>query len=219
MKARLTSLLLLPILLGGCLLPQPDTPPVGPFGQSAPASAKRPSVGTGTPLLPQPDTPPVGAAPAVGKTEGAVAAGAATSADASSNNGAGLMPNTGAAISAPAAAASSAPTAAPSPLATGKLQGKVTGVTVASILVTDETGSTSFQSAPVGTDGSFSFGLAPGRYLLVLNTGTDQQLKPSQVFTVSAGETRKYTINVKDATEATVSEDAPLASSSPKPTP
>lgn len=201
MNTRLTSLFLFPLLIGGCLLPQPDTPPIG----KSPAS--RPAVNTGAPLLPQPDTPPVGS---IGKSgaEGTVAGGASqTTAGADTN-----------VVSAPSAGAALAPTAAASAVPTpaaGKLQGKVVGVALKSIQVTDEAGSTTFQSAAVGSDGSFAFSLAPGRYLLVLTTDKDETLKPTQVFTVSPGETRTYTVTLEDHTNAVVSEDAPLASPSP----
>jgi hypothetical protein len=218
MTRRLTSLLLLPLLLGGCLLPQPDTPPIGRTPASRPAAGP---VGPGTPLLPQPDTPPVGAAPAKGN-EGAVSTTVAPQAGGTSdanavtapNMGAGVATNTGAAI-APTAAASAVPAPSATPVANGKLQGKITGATVTAIAVSDEAGTTTFQSAPVGSDGSFGFTLAPGRYVLVLTTDKGETLKPSQVFTVGAGESRTYSIELKDHTDAVVSETAPLASPSP----
>jgi hypothetical protein len=203
MNTRLTSLFLAPLLLGGCLLPQPDTPPVG----RAPAS--RPAVNTGAPLLPQPDTPPVKIDPGAAKTGAQDSAAGGANATTSGDAGVVSAPNTGTAL-APTAAASAAPTPA-----VGKLLGKVVGVTLKSIQVTDEAGTTTYQSTAVGTDGTFAFSLAPGRYVLVLTTDKDEVLKPSQVFTVSPGETRTYTVTLDDHTSAVVSEDAPLASPSP----
>jgi len=91
-------------------------------------------------------------------------------------------------------------------------------VTLKTVTVTDEIGDTTYKATAVGTDGSFSFQLAPGRYRLVLTTDKDVDLKPTQVFTVASGETRTYTIQV-NGSDAVVSEDAPLASPSPTATP
>ena len=220
---RWISVLLAPVLLGGCLLPQPDTPPVGPYSSSKRAAG--PS--TGTPILPQPDTPPVTPiAAGAGATEGAKGA--------VSNNAAGLVqqpstpnaaadavaqPSAASAVAAPAA--SSAPLASPSPsLAAGKLSGAFDGLTVITVQVTDEPGNTTFQRSPVGTDGTFSFSLAPGRYRLLVTTDKGNQLALSQVFTVTSDETRTYAITLRESPAgATVAENAPLSKPTPTPVP
>ena len=200
----------LPLLLGGCLLPQPDTPPVPP-GLKGTGSSR-----VGTPLLPPPDTPPVAIAP--GSASGAgllpqsdtppinpgvvpnaeTAGGAKNTAQPTS----AIAPTASASTSAAADAGFSAPS--------GQLDGKFTGLPVSQASVVDESGQTVFQVTPVGSDGAFAFTLAPGRYQLVITTD-DGRRRIGEVFTVEAGKTHTYTITLTTAPAgATVSEETTL---------
>lgn len=271
---QLLAVLLAPLLLGGCLLPQPDTPPVPPLTSrsakspvgAAPAlpqpdtppitPAKPVTTGSGaeatgaesgtklipqpdtppvTPLLPQPDTPPVGAGVVGHNGSSAVSTGANAAPLANNNasvgtsDGAGLVNSALPAVTnngglpaasgplptghSPTTTLAPAPAASVAPVTPGVLAGTLIGLRVLGVDVTDATGATLFQTVAVGSDGAFSFKLAPGDYKLVLKTA-DKKLAVGTLFTVKPGETHSYTITL-DATAsgATVAENVPLSDS------
>lgn len=202
MKATyLTALLLTPLVLGGCLLPQPDTPPVKsavnrPIGagtllpqpdtppvtpvQTVTGGATAATTGSSGTLLPQPDTPPVGIAPVSSNAVGGV----------SSDSGVGTL----------------APTAAASQAAMGTLAGTLSGDAVSGVTVLDASGAIAQTATP--ENGGFTLTLAPGRYRLVLTTKS-QKLRVEELFEVTGGVTQTYAIAVHGAV-ATVAQDVAL---------
>jgi hypothetical protein len=249
MRSRwfLNLLTLAPLVLGGCLLPQPDTPPVPP----SPAKAARPGIPVGgTPLLPQPDTPPIG------KAEGAVTSG---------NSGSLIQPDTppvvpgmlpqpdtppvtaigdNAAMDGTKMAAGGAagdprvgtsqttaengmtlahPTApiamgSSAPALPGKLSGTFTGQRVVTVQLEDESGETVFQREPVGSDGLFSFELQPGRYYVEVTLDSGKHLRLAQAFEVTSEAEHTYTITLRESPpSATVAEEVPLTEASTAP--
>jgi hypothetical protein len=249
-RYSLIALMVAPLVLGGCLLPQPDTPPVPPFAHTGsklpvgvtpalpqpdtpPVAPLKPNVGgqaavpmTGTnggKLLPQPDTPPImtaqpqaaGANSTTGAPAGtSLGSGASAPMSSSANdsqnsavpvsNGAGMAPTS-------SGAASAMPVVGPSPVPAGVLAGAFSGAAVSQVSATDESGATTFQTAAVGSDGSFSFKLVPGRYQLVV-TLSGRKLRLGDVFVVDSAVTRNFSIKLRETPPgATVSEDVALA--------
>ncbi len=126
------------LTLGGCLLPQPDTPPIGPPGASGRVAApdtKRPTTDTAL------------ASPAPAATEPMATTLPAASATAGVTSGAaGMMPD-------------SAP---------GRLEGRITGATATRVSAVPEAAGQPGALVTPEVDGRFTLALAPGRYTLEL---------------------------------------------------
>jgi hypothetical protein len=187
----------LALLMSGCLLPQPDTPPIGVMAPDM--SRSKPAAGSAQ------------AAPA--SQEGMI-----------SNNAGGLISNSGgeivsgdATLVAPETAKGAAPVAAPGPDAT--LSGRITGMTVKTIVAVPETEDIAKQAVDVAADGTFTLSLPPGGYYLDVIVG-DKALRVGNPVRVQAGETRKLTLTLQEnPPKATLTEETTLAAPSPSPSP
>lgn len=189
----------LALLMSGCLLPQPDTPPIGVMAPGADLARSKPGAGSAQ------------AAPA--SKEGTI-----------SNNAGGLISNSGgelvsndATLVPPEAAKGTAPVAAPGPDAT--LSGRITGLTVKTIVAVPETEDIAKQAVDVAADGTFTLSLPPGGYYLDVIVG-DKALRVGNPVRVQAGERRKLTLTLQEnPPKATLTEETTLAAPSPSPNP
>jgi hypothetical protein len=193
----------LALLMSGCLLPQPDTPPIGVMAPGADMARAKPASGGAQ------------AAPASG--EGLI-----------SNNAGGLISNNGGEISNDAGgliapkgnepgATLVAPAAPVGPDAT--LKGQIKGMTVKTVIAVPETNDMAKQAVDVAADGTFTLSLPPGGYYLDVVVG-DQALRVGNPVRVQSGETRQLTLTLQEnPPKATLTEETTLAPPSPSPSP
>jgi hypothetical protein len=186
----------LALLLSGCLLPQPDTPPIGVMAPGADMARSKPSAGGAQ------------AAPASG--EGLI------------SNGAGGLISNDAGLIAPEAAKGAEPggalvaPAAPAGL-DATLKGQIKGMTVKTIIAVPETADMAKQAVDVAADGTFTLSLPPGGYYLDVVVG-DQALRVGKPVRVQAGETRQLTLTLQEnPPKATLTEETTLVAPSPSP--
>lgn len=190
----------LALLMSGCLLPQPDTPPIGVMAPGADMARSKPAAGGAQ------------AAPASG--EGLISNNAGGGLI---SNGAGEIVSGDAGLVAPEAAKGTAPVAAPGPDAT--LKGRITGMTVKTLIAVPETNDLAKQAVDVAADGTFTLSLPPGGYYLDVVVG-DQALRVGNPVRVQAGETRQLTLTLQEnPPKATLTEETTLAAPSPSPSP
>lgn len=174
---------LLVLTVGGCLLPQPDTPPIGPPGAMSKAApeVKRPTVDM---AVTTPSPAPSGAAPMATTLPAAATAGGA--ADASS---------------APPVATGMPESAMP------RLEGRVTGATVTRVTAVPEAAGQPGALVTPEVDGRFSLALAPGRYRLELTVASGV-IVATPVIEVTGGEPLRLVVTVSaDRKSATARPD------------
>jgi hypothetical protein len=187
----------LALLLSGCLLPQPDTPPIGVMAPGADAARSKPAAGSAQ------------AAPASG--EGLIS----NNAGGLVSNGAGAIVGNDAGLIAPEAAKGSAPVPAAGSDAT--LKGQIKGMTVKTVIAVPETADMAKQAVDVAADGTFTLSLPPGGYYLDVVVG-DQALRVGKPVRVQAGETRQLTLTLQEnPPKATLTEETTLVAPSPSP--
>jgi hypothetical protein len=187
------------LMLGGCLLPQPDTPVIPPM--AGPQSVNR--------AQPQQEAAPV-AAPTSADT-------AAGGEGLISNNAGGLVSNSAGGMSATSPTAAIAPA---SPGAPAVLSGTITGMTVKTIVAVPELDGDGAMDAQFGADGAFSLSLPEGHYFLELMLDDAQRLRVEKRIDMVAGEARAITLTLSATPpKATLTEEAPLSTPSTSPSP
>lgn len=225
-------LLALPLWLGGCLLPQPDTPPIPPMAQApgrsgapAKAPAAQPSASTaasepvsnnGGGLVAGSDRvmPTAAPLPAAAGMAGAGAAGGQP--DQGFVGGASDGTTAAMAPAAPNAGASAAPgTEAQASPAPGRLDVTLKGDTVSQVWVVPSGGGPG-AGTPV-QEGHFTLDLPAGEYYLELTVG-EKRLRTTKPVAVWAGGVRLLEVTVA-AGAITIAESVPLEDTSPSPTP
>lgn len=185
-------LALLPLLLSGCLLPQPDTPPIKPPAGPTSALPTAPSLGRQT-------------APAVGN--GAAAnSGAATANPVTPPSGASAGANTATPVSAPAAASA-------------RLSGSVRGLDATAIAAVAASATPAFTA--LSQTGTFALTVVPGSYALAFKLADGRIATTSARVTLAAGQNLAVAITLSDAPlTATLDEQTPLVmSATPTATP
>lgn len=205
----------LALSLSGCLLPQPDTPVIPPYAgsQTVAAPAKAPAKDTGA-------AQPVPAAmPASGSADQGLISNNAGGLI--SNNAGGLVSNgasgTSSADAGKAAIAPAAPTTA---VLKATVSVQVSGMTVKTLVAVPDDGATPPSGADAAADGSFSLMLAPGNYHLELTRADGKTMRVDKALTFGAGEVRSLMVKLQaDPPTATITEEAPLETLAPSPTP
>lgn len=199
-------LLALPLWLGGCLLPQPDTPPIPPFA-GAPA-ASRAGAPNKAATSPQPAASGLISNNAGGTVDnnagGIVSTGAATDAGGGTRSAAPTAPGTEPGFNAGTTTAMTPGTteaAAPGRLAVRFRGDDVTEVWVVPV------GSGSGAGAPV-VDDRFTLDLPAGEYILELVVGA-KRLRTTKPVAVPAGGERSLEVTV-EADAITITESLPL---------
>jgi hypothetical protein len=192
---RRWATLVLPLLLSGCLLPPPDTPPVLPA---------QPNAGLGQ-----------GAAPATATAPGAATAPKADPVDSGAGRTApdGPIGATGPSLAGPGVGAARPVTR----LVT--VEGQISGAAVLGIRWTLNDGSGEETSQGLEAGGHFTVQLAAGDYTVEFLMG-DRTLRLAHPVTLHGGEDRKVTITLAGSPlTATWQEALPLETPSPSPSP
>lgn len=177
----------LALLMSGCLLPQPDTPPIGVMAPDM--SRSKPAAGSAQ------------AAPA--SQEGLI-----------SNSG-GEIVSGDATLIAPETAKGAAPVAAPGPDAT--LSGKITGMMVKTIVAVPETEDIAKQAVDVAADGTFTLSLPPGGYYLDVIVGDKALRVGNPVRVQAGETRKLTLTLQENPPKATLTEETTLAAPSPSP--
>jgi hypothetical protein len=195
-------------VLGGCLLPQPDTPVIPPFAPggamtsdraAAPAAAPAPKDGEG--LI----SNDAGGLISSGGGEISHDAGGLIKGEAGSATG-----NTSLAPAAPATGAALEP---------GTLGGTIKGLVVKRVTAVSEFAELAPHGADVDATGAFKLSLPPGGYYLEVEVN-GKALRVGKLLVVQPGEVRTLTLTLQEnPPKATLTEEAPLAAPSPSPSP
>lgn len=202
----------LALSLSGCLLPQPDTPVIPPYAgsQTVAVPAKAPAKDTGA------AQPVPAAAPAAGTADQGTISNHAGGLI--SNNAGGLVSND----AGKAAIAPVAPNGASSTTVANKatVSVQVSGMTLKTLVAVADDGASPSQGADVAADGTFRLMLAPGNYHLELTLADGKTMRVDKALTFGAGEVRSLSVKLQaDPPTATITEEAPLETLAPSPTP
>lgn len=193
-------------VLGGCLLPQPDTPVIPPFAPGGAMASDRAATPAKAPVPQE--------ASADGQGLISNNAGGLTN-----NNAGGLVGdpeagrttgNTAMAPTAPATGAALEP---------GTLGGTIKGLVVKRVTAVSEFAELAPHSADVDASGAFKLSLPPGGYYLEVEVN-GKALRVGKLLLVQPGEARTLTLTLQEnPPKATLTEEAPLAAPSPSPSP
>lgn len=197
-------------VLGGCLLPQPDTPVIPPFAPGGAMASDRAAAPAAAPAPKDGTTPGEGL---ISNNAGGMI----------SNGGGEISPDAGGLINGEAGRATGNTSMAPVAPATGAalepgtLGGTIKGLVVKRVTAVSEFAELAPHGADVDATGAFKLSLPPGGYYLEVEVN-GKALRVGKLLMVQPGEVRTLTITLQEnPPKATLTEEAPLAAPSPSP--